>query len=237
MFSDRTIARIVGVLFVIASATAIIGGSLLVPVTEPGYLAAPTASEGQIISGALLELVLVLSVVAIAVMMFPILKRHNDGLALGYVGARIIEGMLLLGATVSALLLFSLGQDHGGSTAGGVQTLGDSLLAARDWTYLIGSLVALGVSAMLLNSLLYRSGLVPVWLSVWGLVGGALIAVRGLIEMYGADLTGLVQGVFAAPIGIQEMVFAVWLIIKGFDGTGHDVTRAATDVERVPEHV
>ncbi|NIT77684.1 MAG: DUF4386 family protein, partial [Thermoplasmata archaeon] len=92
-----------------------------------------------------------------------------------------------------------------------MQPLGDSLLATRDWTYLIGSLVMLGVSALILNSLLYQSRLVPAWLSLWGLLGGGLIVLRGLAEMYGADLSGLMQGVFAGPIAIQEMVLAVWL--------------------------
>lgn len=217
MFSDRTIARVVGVLFIVASATAIAGGALLLPLGEADFLTGVAAAEGQIVSGVLLEVVLVLSVVAIAVMVYPVLRRWNEGLALSYVGARTIEGVLLLAASVSALLVLSLSQGFGGTEAAGVQPLGDSLLAARDWTYLIGSLVALGVSALILNTLLYRSRLVPAWMSLWGLVGGVLILLRGLLDMYGVDLSGVVQGVFAAPIALQEMVLAVWLIAKGFD--------------------
>lgn len=219
MFAYKTIARIVGVLFIVASATAIVGGSLLVPLNEPDYLAATAAANGQIVSGVILELILVISVIAIAVMLYPVLKRQNDGLALGYVGARTLEGVLLLAAAVSGLLVLSLSQDYGAGTAG-VQPLGDSLVAARDWTYLIGSLVALGVSALILNSLLYRARLVPVWLSVWGLVGAGLIFSRGLVEMYGVEFSGVMQGVFAGPIAIQEMVLAIWLIVKGFDMAG-----------------
>ncbi len=216
MFAPRTTGRIVGVLFILASATAIVGGSLLLPLSEPDYLAATAAAEGQVVSGVLLELVLVMSVIAIAAMLYPILKRQNDGLALGYLGARTLEGILLLAAAVSGLVVLSLGRDSATGTAG-IQPLGDSLLATRDWTYLIGSLVMLGVSALILNSLLYQSRLVPAWLSLWGLLGGGLIVLRGLAEMYGADLSGLMQGVFAGPIAIQEMVLAVWLIVKGFD--------------------
>ncbi|MGA7270989.1 MAG: DUF4386 domain-containing protein [Acidimicrobiia bacterium] len=219
MFSFKTIARIVGVLFIIASVTAIAGGSLLLPLSEPDYLAATAVAESQIVSGVLLELVLVMSVIAIAAMFYPVLKRQNDGLALGYVGARTIEGILLLAAAVSGLLVLSVGSDHGAATAG-VQPVGDTLLATREWTYLIGSLVMLGVSALILNSLLYRSRLVPAWLSIWGLFAGVLIALRGLGEMYGIDFSGVIQGVLAAPIAVQEMVLALWLIIKGFD-TGH----------------
>lgn len=216
MFSYTTVARTVGVLFIVATATAIAGGSLLLPLTESDYLSATAGAQGQIVSGVLLEFVLVLSVIAIAALLYPVLKRHGDGLAVGYVASRTLEGVLLLAASFSALLVLSLGLDHGGGAAE-VVVLGDSMLAARDWALLLGSLVMLGVSAMILNGLLLRSGLVPAWLSVWGLVGGALILVRGLVEMYGVEFSGLLQGAFAAPIALQEMVLALWLIVKGFD--------------------
>lgn len=220
MFSDRTIGRIVGVLFIVASATAIIGGSLLLPLGEPDYLVEVAANQNQVVSGVLVELILVLSVIAIAVMIYPVLKRKNEGLALSYVGARTVEGVLLLAAAVTGLLVLSLGREYGTGTTAGVGPLGDSLLATRDWTYLIGSLVVFGVTAVILNSVLWRAALVPPWLSLWGLVGGGLILVRGVIEMYGVGFSGLVQGVFAAPIALQEMVLAVWLIVRGFD-TSH----------------
>lgn len=216
MFTLKTTGRIVGVLFIVASAAAIVGGSLLLPLGEPDYLSATAAVEGQIVSGVLIELVLVLSVISIAVMIYPVLKRQSEGLALGYVGARTVEGVLLLAAALSGLVVLSLAREHGETGTSDVQALGDSILATREWTYLIGSLLMLGITALILNSLLYRSRVVPVWLSVWGLAGGALIALRGLIEMYGTDLGGLMQGMFAAPIAIQEMVFAIWLIVKGF---------------------
>jgi hypothetical protein len=218
MFAPKTTARIVGVLFIVASATAIAGGSLLLPLDEPGFLSATAAAEGQIVSGVLLELVLVLSVVGIAVMIYPILRRWDEGLGMAYIGARTIEAVLLLAASVSGLVVLSLARTSGqpGDT---VLALGDSVLATREWTYLIGSLVALGVSAVILNSVLFRAHLVPGWLSLWGLAGGALILLRGVMEMYGTDLNGLAQGILAAPIAIQEMVFALWLIIKGFDNS------------------
>lgn len=219
MFSDKTTARLVGILFIIATATAIVGGSLLLPLDEPDYLVQAVANEGQMLSGVLLEMILVLSVIGIAVMFHPILKRHDDGLPLAYIGARTLEGVLLLAASMSALVVLTLGQDYGEAGAAGVQSLGDVLLATRDWTYLIGSMVMLGVGGLILYPLLYRSRLVPPWLSLWGLLGAALILVRGLLEMYGVDFSGVMQGILAAPIAVQEMVMAAWLIIKGFDRT------------------
>jgi hypothetical protein len=169
-----------------------------------------------VVSGALLELVLVISVVGIAVIIFPVLKKRNEGLALGYVGARTLEGVLLLAASVSTLFVLTLSQDYGQSEADSVQPLGDLLLAVRGWTYLLGSLAMLGVGAAILYSLLYQAKLVPSWLSVWGLLGGGLVLVRALLEMYGLELSGVAQGLLAAPIAINEMVLAVWLIVKGF---------------------
>ena len=225
MFSDKTIARIVGVLFIVASAAAIVGGSLLLPISETDYLVETAANQGQVVSGVLIELLLAMSVVAIAAMFYPILKRQNEGLALGYVGARTLEGVLLLAAAVTGLFVLSLSQDYGAGATAGVQPVGDILLAVRDWTYLLGSLVVFGVTAIIVNSLLYRSRFVPTWLSIWGLLGGALAITSGLLQVYGTELSGVVQGVFAAPIGIQEMVLAIWLIIKGFD-TSHMIVGA-----------
>lgn len=136
---------------------------------------------------------------------------------MAYIGARTVEAVLLLAASVSGLVVLSLARTSGASGDAGMLALGDSVLATREWTYLIGSLVALGVSAVILNSVLFRARFVPAWLALWGLAGGALILLRGVIEMYGVDLNGLTQGILAAPIAIQEMVFALWLIIRGFD--------------------
>lgn len=221
MFAPKTTARIVGVLFIVASAAAIAGGSLLLPLDQPDFLSATAAAENQVVSGVLLELVLVLSVVGIAVMIYPILRRWNEGLGMAYIGARTVEAVLLLAASVSGLVALSLARTFEQPGDSGVLALGGSILATREWTYLIGSLVALGISAMILNSALIRAHLVPAWLSVWGLLGGGLILVRGIIEVYGVDLNGLTQGILAAPIAIQEMVFALWLIIKGFDLSRH----------------
>lgn len=218
-FTDRTLGRLVGVLFIVASVAAIIGGSLLLPLQSDDYLAEVAAAEGQVVTGALIELVLVLSVLGIAALLLPVLRRHNEGLAVGYLATRTLEAVLLAAAAVSALVVLSLGRGHGTGEAG-VSALGDALLATRDWTYLLGSLVALGISTLILNALLRGARLVPGWLTVWGLVGGALVLLRGVIEAYGVDLSGAVQAVLAAPIGVQEMVLAGWLIIRGFD-TSH----------------
>jgi hypothetical protein len=222
MQDHKRTARIVGGLFIIATVLAIVGGSLLLPLDESAYLTEAAAAEGQMVLGALLELAMAISVVGIAVMFFPVLKTQDEGLGLGYVGARILEAALLGAAAISSLVILTLGLDYGS----GAQGLGDLMLVVRDWTYMLGSLVFLGVGGLVLYTLLYRSRLVPVWLSLWGLIAAALILGRGLVESFGVELTGVTQGVLAAPIAIQEMVLALWLIVKGFNSSRLDVRPA-----------
>lgn len=214
----RGSARTIGVLFIVASVTAVVGGSLVsLPLEEPDYLAAVAAKDAQVVTGVLLLMVQVVAVIGIAVMFFPVLKRRNEGMALGFVGARTIEAVLVVAGAVTALSVLTLSREYGQTGGTGVEVLGDTLVAAYDWIYLLGPMLFFSVSALVLYALLYQARLVPAWLSIWGLVGGVLLLVRTVLEMYGVEVTGMVQGLLTAPIGINEMVLAVWLIVKGFN--------------------
>jgi hypothetical protein len=227
--ASRATARAVGALFILASATAIIGGTLLLPLEEPGVLQAVADAEGQVVTGALLELVLVLSVMAIAALLVPVLAAVDEGLAHAYLGVRILEGVLLLAAAASALVVVGASRDP---AAAGGQATSEAMLAIRRGTYDLGSLAMFGVSAVILNALLLRGRLVPVWISVWGLLGGGLILAGGLIVLYGTDPSDVTISLMAAPIGLNEMVLAIWLIVRGFD-----VPTVAPSGERVASTV
>jgi hypothetical protein len=213
--AHRGTAISVGVLFVIASVTAIVGGSLILPI-EDG-LASAGAAETEIAAGVILELVLVLSVVGIAALLYPVLRPHGEGLALGYVAVRILEGALLLAAAMGARIVLGLAL---GEPTADAETQAGVALAVREWTYLAGSLLFFGVSATILYSLLYRGRLVPAWLSLWGLIGGILVLALGAVEVGGIAVPGEVHGLLVAPIGLNEMVLAIWLIVRGFDPRG-----------------
>jgi hypothetical protein len=221
----RSTARAVGVLFILASVTAVLGGSLVAPITEDG--ADPTALKGQVVTGVLLEALLALSVIAIAVLLFPVLRRQHEGSALGYAALRTVEGGFVLLATTTTLVAVNL------------EAAPAALLTAREWTYFVGTMLVFGVSAVVLGVLLLQSRLVPRWLSAWGLIGAVLLIARAVLEMYGLESSLGVQFVWAAPIALQEMVFAVWLLVKGFD-TSHlrvptrpeDLLRDAEPVDR-----
>jgi hypothetical protein len=212
--TQRATARAVGVLFVLATVSAVIGGSLIAQIEEDG--ADLGGLRGQVSTGVLVEVVLALSVIAIAVLLVPLLRRQHEAAAIGYAALRTVEGAFVLLATTCAILVVSLGED--GSLDPGPML--DQLLAAREWTYFVGTLVVFGISAVVLNVLLYQSRLVPRWLSGWGLLGAVLLLVRGVLEVYGMESPLAIQLVWSAPIAIQEMVLAGWLIVRGFD-TSH----------------
>jgi len=219
-------ARLVGALFIVASVTAIVGGSMAaLPLEDADYLLSIAGQDTQVISGVLLLVVQTVAVVGIAVMLYPVLSRQHSGMALGYVAARTIEGVMVLVGALSVLALLSLSRDQ--AEAAGAVPLGDALAAAYDWSYLLGPMLFFSLSALILYPMLLRARLVPAWLSVWGLAGGLLLLGRTIAEMYGADLSGVAQGLLAAPIGINEMVLAVWLIVKGFTVTSGEAAPAA----------
>lgn len=212
----RGTARAVGVLFIVATVVSLIGGALVVePLDAPDYLVQVSAHEGQIVVGVLLEFILALAVIGIGALLLPVLRPYGEGLAVGYVAVRTLEAAFILMASTTALLVVALGQDWGSAAAVGVEPVGSALLSAREWTYFLGTMPLLGVSAVILNTLLYRSRLVPGWLSLWGLVGGLLLLTYAGAELVGIEAPFPLQ-LLAAPIALQEMVLAVWLITKGF---------------------
>jgi len=164
-------------------------------------------------------LILAVSVTGIGVMMYPILKKHNEGLALGYVGLRLIESICIIIASISLLSVLTLSQECVAGTfdATYYQSIGSLLLTLQNWSFEIGTLIFLGLGGLFLNYSLYELKLVPRLLSVWGLIGAACVLLFGLLGLFGLTADSITLNLLAAPIAVQEMVFAVWLIVKGFN--------------------
>jgi hypothetical protein len=216
MNSNRKTAIIVGVLLILALVSTTLSGSFAGSIDDPDYLRAVSAHENQVLIGVLFQLTLTASVVAIPIMMFPILKKHNERLALGYIGARIFEGFFDVVIAISMLLLLTLSREfvEGGAPVDSeFQTSGALLLALKDWAG-IPEQFPYGLGVLILNYLLYQSKLIPRWLSGWGLVGGALILAMGFLRMFGRPVF-----ILAVPIILNELVLAVWLIVKGFNSS------------------
>ncbi len=228
-------ARVVGALFLIAMATSLIGAGLIETVlSAPDYLNGISASETQLRLGVLLEMINGIAVVGIAVLMFPIFRKLDEALALGYVAFRIIEGVIIFAALISPLTLIALSQDF--STAGTAEaitfdTLGSSYMAVRG--HLIGEMLGIffSMAALIFYTLLLRSSLVPRWLSIWGLVAVVLLFVWNFLELLGVSIdAGIVLGL---PIILNEIILGFWLIIKGFDSTAIESEPVRTAVDAV----
>ena len=220
MNTYRKTARIVGALFIVGT----VAGILSVVLTSstlnaPDYLARIAANGNRITLGALSILVMGFALAMVPVMMFPIFRKQNETLALGYVVFRgALETFTSIFIAICWLLLLPLSQEFvkaGAPNASHFQTLGALLLAAAE---LPMPVFAFSLGALIFYSLLYKSNLIPRWLSVWGLIAIALHLATGLLVMFGfqTTLSGL-NTVMNFPIFLQEMVMAVWLIVKGFN--------------------
>jgi hypothetical protein len=218
---SRTNARTAGVLFITATVASLASVPLLKPIlNSPDYLVEMAANEHRVILGALLGVVAAFASAAIAIWLYPVLKEHSKGgLALGSVGFRLIEGMLYAVAVVLLLSLLTLSQEFvkaGASVSSSFETGGTVLKATRDLASLVG-ILAFYLGGFMYYCIFYGSRLIPRWLSVWGLVAVALGATAALLVMFRVTTPmSTVQVAFNLPIGVQEMVLAVWLIAKGF---------------------
>ena len=206
-YPTKRIARIVGALFLTAMITALVGAGLLdSALSAPDFLSDVSASSIQVNLGVLLELVNGICVIWIAVMMFPIFKRQEESLALGYVSFRIVEAVVIFAAAIVPVVLITIGEE---SLAGG-----DALTAVRG--HLVGQVTGIffGIAALIFYYLLFQMKLVPAWLSAWGLIAVVLILIWNLLELVGISVSAGI--VFGLPIILNEIALGIWLIVKGF---------------------
>ena len=219
--TDRNAARLAGILFIAATAAFSMSVVVLAPILEADDYLSMAAAHGRAVgAGVLLELINHAAVAAIAVVLFPILRRFSRRLAVGYVAARSMESVLFAVGTMHLVALANLGRAFvasGSSPESHFGTIGAMLLAGHNWDDAGLLFTAFSIGALMLNWLLWRTRLVPRWLSAWGLVGAALLLIARIMVMSGSHIGSSAVLVMDAPIMIQEMVFALWLIIKGFN--------------------
>lgn len=221
MDSNKKTGIIVGLLFIIATVTAILTIGILGSTLEtPLDANVVTQNEFQIQLAALFWLILAVSVTGIGFMMYPILKKHHNGLAFGYISFRITESICIIISTITLLSISTISKDYLSEIidATNYQSMSYLLLALQDWSFEIGTLIFLGLGGLFLYYPLYELRVIPRWLSVWGLIGAICVFLYGVLGLFGfAD--SVYVNILAAPIAIQEMVFAVWIIAKGFKST------------------
>jgi hypothetical protein len=221
MGTNRANAVAAGVLFIVATVADVISRAVFVqPVlSAPDYLTGISANEGQVLLGALFLAIGAVAAAGIAIALYPVLRKRNEGLALGSVGFRLVEGAFYLGIVVCLLVLVAVARDAANAGAGALSAYeapASLVMAARDSLGEV-AVLAFGLGALMYYWVFYRSRLIPRWLSVWGLLAITSVMASGLLVMLRlAEPMSTTQLVMAAPIGLQEMVLAVWLIAKGF---------------------
>jgi len=215
----RRTAFLAGLLFIITFVTSIPAVLLYRSVVNhANYIVGPGA-DTRIALGALLEMILIIANVGTAVVLFPILKRQNEDLALGYVGARLMESAFIAIGIVSLLAVVTLRKDVGGpGGAASLVAVGRSLVAIRNWTFVLGPGWVVGVgNGLLLGYLMFRSGFVPRGLAMLGLIGGPLIIASGTAVLFGAIARGSkAQGIATIPEFLWELSLGIYLMVKGF---------------------
>ena len=217
----RKTAFIAGLLFIITFVVSIPAALYLyTPVLDHTDYILGAGADNRIAFGALLEMILIVANIGTAVVLFPILKRQNETLSLGYVAARIMESMFIAVGLLSLMAIVTLRQDLAGTgtDAASLDALGRSLVAIHDWTFLLGPgwIVGLG-NGLILGYLMYKSELVPRGMAWLGLIGGPLIIISGTAVLFGAIEPGSSAQVIATiPEFFWELSLGIYLMVKGF---------------------
>jgi hypothetical protein len=215
----RRIAVTFGVLYLITFITSIPALWLFQPVLDdPAGYVAGAGDDNRIFLGAFLELLLIIANIGTAIVVYPLLKRENEILAIGYVAARVVECTFILVGILSVLTIVTLQQDATRVDEGGFAEIAYALAALKDWTFLLGPGFVVGVgNGLILGYLMYASGLMPRRLTWLGLVGGSLIIALGIAVMFGVDEPGgTLQGVATIPEFLWELSLGIYPIVWGF---------------------
>jgi hypothetical protein len=217
----RRTAMIAGGLYLLTFASSIPARFFFLdPVlSDPGYIVG-SGADTRVLVGGLLDMINALACIATAVVLFRVVKRQSETLALGFVTSRLLEAAIISIGVVSLFAVVTLRQDLAG-TAGAdeasLMTVGTSLVAVYEWTFVFGPNVMAAVNALLLGTLMYRSGLVPRVIPLLGLIGAPLMlaSVTGIV--FGThDLDAGLHVLAAAPIAVWELSLGVYLVVKGF---------------------
>lgn len=232
MNTYRLNARLAGLFFLIATGAGVMSLSLIEVIHEPDYLRGIAAAEEQFLLGGLLLLIMAFACAAIAVWIYPVVKEYDEGLAVGSLAFRLMEAVLHAFATLAFLALLPLSRAYVAAGAPGAAhfpTLGTVLIGMHEIASNLG-LVAFTLGALMYYVVFYRVGLLPRWLSGWGIVAILLCLGASLYVFFGGDSFSPVAIVLNVPIAIQEMVLAFWLLVKGFTLPAGTPVPASTDV-------
>lgn len=222
MTSNREIATtIAGSLYLLGIVAGIL--SIAYAVDDPDYLVKASSNVSAVLTAAFFHFLMAPMYLGIAIALFPVLYKANQWLAFGFAAFRIAASVFIMVGTILLLLLLSLSQEFvtiGTSTPPYYQTIGGLLQTGRDLTNHVATILSVSFGGLLLNILLFKAKLVPRWLSGWGLIGTLLAIIASYLVMF--RLLSIISEpyiILNLPMAFQEIVFGVWLIVKGFRKT------------------
>ena len=217
--NPQALARWTGVLFLITYITSIPAFFVFyAPVLkDPGYITGP-GPDTSVLFGAFLEVLLIIANIGTTLALFPVLKRQNEVLALGYVTARIMESAFIAVGILSLVTVVTLRQHAVGADAATLTLVGQALVAIHGWTFRLGPNFVVGVgNGLMLGYLMYRSGLVPRPMAMLGLIAGALLCASGIAMLFGVlELGSVAQTLAGMPEFFWELSLGIYLTVKGF---------------------
>jgi Domain of unknown function (DUF4386) len=223
MKSFRSNAKATGVLFLVSDVASIVALLLFQPLLKHAdfVTSAGTHTTG-ILWGAFFEILTALAVAGTAIALYPVLKKQNNSMALGYVILRALEATMILVGLLSVLAVVTLRQDFLTSGANGTtyQAISQALVAVKDWTFIFGPNIILGINATVLGYLLYKSKVVPKTIALLAYIDGPFIFASAIVVLLGVyKQQSPVQAIVALPMLVFEVSFSVRLITKGFNAS------------------
>lgn len=225
MINARKTAIIVALLFVVATVASVLAAALLSPVLAGAdYLGAVSQNANIMVLVVLSMFVAAGAIVGIPITLFPIIKLHDETLARWFLIARFSEAIMYAIGALFTLSLLSLAREYAASgmpDAAYYQTLGAVIRDASDAAFNMGTVIIFSLSAIILGIIFYRTNLVLRWLSAWKFVGGILLLIQGVLVLFDV-ITPTLEATLFMPIAVNEMVLAVWLIVKGFNASAMD---------------
>ncbi len=212
----RRTAFVAGVFYLLTFASSIPALVFLGPVLDNPDFILGAGSDSSVLLGCFLDLVNAVACVGTAVALFSVVKRQHEGFALGFVASRLMEAAIIAIGVVSLLAVVTLRQDA--STADpALVTTGQALVAMRDWTFLLGPGFMASINALLLGTLMYRSGLVPRIIPTVGLIGAPLLLAANIATFFGYnEQLSLVSALATLPVAAWELSVGFWMVVKGF---------------------
>lgn len=223
----RQHTRLAGALYVVTFLSSIPALALLEPlINDADFILGGGAANGRVLGGAVLDMVNALACIGTAVVLFPVVRRYNETLALGFVTTRVLEACVIFMGVVAVASVVALQPDAAAVASSDPATLtaiGGALVALRNATFLLGPGLIPVFNALLLGSLLLRARLMPTAIPIIGLIGAPLLLVSTLLTLFGVhEQVSVTSAVAAIPIALWEFSLAIWLIVRGLRTTGFD---------------